>query len=169
MALLQSYGIWNNKGGVGKSTITFHVAARYAEKHPNRNVLVIDLCPQANASMMLLGGGTTGENAVLNFGTMPTPHTVVGYLSLVLSAGSGAPLPNPMDYLVQVQHTNNNLTGNLFLLCGDGNLEPMAPAISGQAAQPALTPKSQPWRKRPANRTPAAAPPTPGLPRAQRG
>ena len=44
------------KGGVGKSTITFHSAMRYAELHPQTKILVIDLCPQANSSMMLLGG-----------------------------------------------------------------------------------------------------------------
>ena len=145
MALLQSYGIWNNKGGVGKSTITFHVAARYAEKHPEQNVLVIDLCPQSNVSMMLLGGGNKGESAVLEYCTMAIPRTVVGYLSNVLAGGPGAPLPNPIDYVVQAQTRNSNLTPNLFLLCGDGNLEPMAPAISGAAAAPALTPQAQPW------------------------
>jgi hypothetical protein len=39
--------------------------------------LVIDLCPQANASMMLLGGGTTGENAVFKHCTTSTPRTTV--------------------------------------------------------------------------------------------
>jgi cellulose biosynthesis protein BcsQ len=146
MSLLQSYAIWNNKGGVGKSTITFHVAARYAERYPDRNVLVLDLCPQANASMMLLGGGNAGEAAVLDFCTQPVPRTVVGYLSNVLAGGSGAPLPNPMEFLVQAHVKNPKLTENLYLLCGDGNLEPMAPAISGAAAQPALTPQAQPWR-----------------------
>lgn len=53
----QSYVMWNNKGGVGKSTITFHIASVYAEKHPERDVVVIDMCPQANVSMMLMGGG----------------------------------------------------------------------------------------------------------------
>jgi cellulose biosynthesis protein BcsQ len=57
MSVIRSYAVWNNKGGVGKSTITFHVAARYAEKNPDKRVLVIDLCPQSNSSMMLLGGG----------------------------------------------------------------------------------------------------------------
>lgn len=146
MSLIHSYAIWNNKGGVGKSTIAFHVASRYAERNPGANVLVIDLCPQANASMTLLGGGTQGENSLLGYCTRATPRTVVGYLSAVISAGSGAPLPNPMDFLVQVSSSNRRMPENLYLLCGDGNLEPMAPAISGAASQPALTPQSQPWR-----------------------
>ncbi len=146
MAIINTYGIWNNKGGVGKSTITFHLAARYAEKNQDKNVLVIDLCPQSNASMMLLGGGLGGENAVLSYCTSATPKTVVGYLSTVISNGSGAALPNPMDFLVKVSETNHNLTDNIYLLCGDGNLEPMAPAINAAATAPALTPQAQPWR-----------------------
>lgn len=146
MAILNKYGVWNNKGGVGKSTICFHLAARYAEQHPDTDVLVIDLCPQANASMMLLGGGTAGENAVLAHCTALTPRTVVGYLSSVISGGSGAPLPNPTDFLVQVSQSNRKLTDNIYLLCGDGNLEPMAPAINSAAAAPPLTPQAQPWR-----------------------
>ncbi len=145
MALLESYGLWNNKGGVGKSTITYHLATRYAEQHPGRNVLVIDMCPQANASMMLLGGGVAGENQVLSYCTQATPHTVVGYLSQVIAGGAGAPLPNPMSFLVQVSTINTNMPGNMFLLCGDGNLEPMAPAISAAANAPPLTPSAQPW------------------------
>ena len=146
MSVINTYGLWNNKGGVGKSTITFHLAVRYAEQHPDRNVLVIDLCPQANASMMLLGGGTAGEAAVLAHCTAPTPRTVVGYLGTVISNGSGAPLPDPMGFLVQVSQTNQNLTDNIYLLSGDGNLEPMAPAINAAATAPPLTPQAQPWR-----------------------
>ena len=146
MALIRSYAVWNNKGGVGKSTICFHVAARYAETHPNTNVLVIDACPQANVSMLLLGGGTAGENSVLALCTQALPRTIVGYLSQVIAAGSGAPLPAPMNFVTDVAQYNANLTNNLFLLCGDGNMEPMAPAISGAAAAPALTPQSQPWQ-----------------------
>lgn len=146
MALLNSYGVWNNKGGVGKSTITFHLASRYAEEHPEERVLVIDLCPQANASMMLLGGGTSGEQNVLNLCTSTTPQTVVGYLSQVIANGAGAPLPDPWAYVVPVGEFNNALPDNLYLLCGDGNLEPMAPAISGAAAAPPLTATMQPWK-----------------------
>jgi cellulose biosynthesis protein BcsQ len=78
---MKSYAIWNNKGGVGKSTITYHLASRYAELNPEKKILVIDLCPQANLSMMLLGGGSTGEDSVLDMCTQTTPKTVVGYLS----------------------------------------------------------------------------------------
>ncbi|MCJ8153898.1 ParA family protein [Chryseobacterium sp. SSA4.19] len=145
MSLINSYAIWNNKGGVGKSTITFHLASRYAELNPNINVLVIDLCPQANSSMMLLGGGTQGEQQVINYCSQTTPTTVVGYLSNVISNGSGAPLPDPNNYLVKVSTVNNNMPENIFLLSGDGNLEPMAPAISDAASARSLTPSAQPW------------------------
>jgi cellulose biosynthesis protein BcsQ len=146
MPLIRSYAVWNNKGGVGKSTISFHLAARLAETHPDVNVLVIDACPQANVSMLLLGGGTTGENNVLSLCTQASPQTIVGYLSQVISAGAGAALPDPINFVSQVAQLNPNLTDNLYLLCGDGNMEPMAPAISSAASAPALTPQSQPWR-----------------------
>src|ERR1035437_2013017 len=146
MSVLRSYAIWNNKGGVGKSTITFHIASRFAETHPDTEVLVIDLCPQSNSSMMILGGGTIGEKHVLDLCTEITPKTVVGYLSTVIAGGAGAPLPNPADFIVRVKDYNKHMPQNLHLLCGDGNLEPMAPAISGAAAAPALTPTIQPWK-----------------------
>lgn len=145
MSLINSYAIWNNKGGVGKSTITFHLASRYAELNPENNVLVIDLCPQANSSMMLLGGGTQGEQQVINYCSQPVPTTVVGYLSNVISNGAGSPLPDPNNFLVQVSTINSNMPKNIFLLSGDGNLEPMAPAISDAASARALTPLAQPW------------------------
>jgi len=146
MPTIDRYVVWNNKGGVGKSTITFHAATRYAETHPEKQVLVIDLCPQANSSMMLLGGGTAGENYVLGLCTEATPRTVVGYMSAVIAGGSGAPLPDPSNFLVSATSVNPHIPRNLALLCGDGNLEPMAPAVTGAANAPALTPAIQPWK-----------------------
>lgn len=146
MASIERYVIWNNKGGVGKSTITFHAATRYAEMNPKKRVLVIDLCPQANASMMLLGGGTSGEAHVLTLCTAATPRTVVGYLSAVIAGGAMAALPDPLTFLSQVSSVNTCMPKNLILLCGDGNLEPMAPAVTNAANSPALTPAVQPWK-----------------------
>jgi cellulose biosynthesis protein BcsQ len=144
MPLLNSYAIWNNKGGVGKSTVCFHLAARYAERNPNHRVLVIDLCPQANSSMMLLGGGPESETRVLNLGQQQVPHTVVGYLATVLSQAQTAPLPDPAQFVTQVSTLNHHLPQNIFLVCGDGNLEPMAPLISERAGQALLLPGQSP-------------------------
>ncbi|MBF8402301.1 ParA family protein, partial [Klebsiella pneumoniae] len=38
------YAVWNNKGGVGKSYLTFQLASEYARQNPTKKVLVIDLC-----------------------------------------------------------------------------------------------------------------------------
>src|SRR5262245_30504461 len=66
---MNTYVVWNNKGGVGKSTITFNLSARYAELNPMQSVLVIDMCPQANVTMTLLGGGLEGEEHLLQLQT----------------------------------------------------------------------------------------------------
>lgn len=146
MQKIDRYAIWNNKGGVGKSTITFHAATRYAELNPDKKVLVVDLCPQSNSSMMLLGGGTIGEHHVLSLCTLPTPQTVVGYLSTVIANGAGAALPDPLKFISQISSVNPAIPENLLLMCGDGNLEPMAPAVTGAANAPSLTPTMQPWK-----------------------
>jgi hypothetical protein len=83
---------------------------------------------------------------VLNLCTAATPKTVVGYLSAVIAGGSGAPLPDPFKFVVTARKFNKEMPANLHVLCGDGNLEPMAPAISSAAAAPALTPSVQPWK-----------------------
>ena len=140
-----TYAFWNNKGGVGKSTITFHTATRFAELNPNMNVLVIDMCPQSNVSMMLLGGGQQGENTVINEWQNQQPRTVVGYLTTVISNGPGAALPNPNAFAMQVSQTNARIPNNLHLLCGDGNLESIAPAITSQANAQPLGPTHDPW------------------------
>jgi chromosome partitioning protein len=43
----------NNKGGVGKTTCTLNITAGLARR--SRRVLIVDLDPQANASLVLLG------------------------------------------------------------------------------------------------------------------
>jgi cellulose biosynthesis protein BcsQ len=45
---MATYALWNNKGGVRKSYLSFQIGCEYARSHPDRRVLVVDLCPQAN-------------------------------------------------------------------------------------------------------------------------
>jgi hypothetical protein len=51
---IDTYVVWTNKGGVGKTTMTFQIAMEYARKNPQRRVLMIDMCPQANLSATAL-------------------------------------------------------------------------------------------------------------------
>ena len=53
---MKKYAIWNNKGGVGKTFLSFVLATEYAKSNPSTNVLIIDTCPQADVSQVLLGG-----------------------------------------------------------------------------------------------------------------
>lgn len=139
---VEAYAVWNNKGGTGKSTITFHIASRFAELNPDRNVLVIDMCPQANSSMLLLGGGIVGETALLSLCSLATPKSVVGYLSDAILNRHVPPLDN---YSIQVSTINDKISPNLFLLCGDGNLELMAPAINDEASRTPFPGLADPW------------------------
>ena len=78
--------------------------------------------------------GPVDEENIINFCKGATPHSVVGYLSTVITTGRGAQLPDPYKFVVNVSDYNTYAPQNLFLLCGDGNLEPMAPAINEAAS-----------------------------------
>jgi cellulose biosynthesis protein BcsQ len=55
MPLEGSYVIWNNRGGSGKTNLTYHLAIKYAYRNPDKTVLVVDMCPQADLSHAFLG------------------------------------------------------------------------------------------------------------------
>ncbi len=125
---MATYAIWNNKGGVGKSYLTFQIASEYARKHPEQNILVIDLCPQANASGMLLGGMIAGE-ATLDILSSRTPRqTMSGYIEDRINS----PFVNPntgAQFVTNVSQRNHRAPENLFLVCGDEQLEIQASRV----------------------------------------
>lgn len=49
----KKYLIWNNKGGVGKTFLTYNLAVEYAIAHSDEDVVVIDACPQSNVSEII--------------------------------------------------------------------------------------------------------------------
>ncbi len=49
---MKTLAFFNNKGGVGKTTLVYHLAAMLAER--GENVLAVDLDPQANLTSMFL-------------------------------------------------------------------------------------------------------------------
>ncbi len=124
---MKTYIIWNNKGGVGKSTITFNIAARFAELNTDKQVLVIDMCPQANVTLMLLGGGTQGEQNL--FALQTSGDTIAGYIDdriSVLTQGQRS----GKQFHRRVRQHNEHMPDNLWLVPGDGNLELLAPVIN---------------------------------------
>lgn len=122
------YALWNNKGGVGKSYLTFQTACEYARTHSEERVLVIDLCPQANSSGVLLGGIAAGELSIETLSGMTPPKTISGYIADRIVS----PYVNPKsgaNYLVNVHAHNPEVPKNLYLICGDEELELQSPRV----------------------------------------
>jgi len=122
------YAIWNNKGGVGKSYLTFQIASEYAKTHPNQQVLVVDLCPQANASSMLLGGILEGEERLTrsleSFAENNRRYIDERIRSPYLSPKVGS------KYITNVHKHNDEVPPNLFLVVGDESLEIQTSRVS---------------------------------------
>lgn len=123
------YAVWNNKGGVGKSYLSFQLASEYARQNPNKKVLVVDLCPQANASSMLLGGMVNGERNLTEIHTAQPRKTISGYIedrvrSPYVSPNSG------VGYITQVSQYNDRVPENLYLVVGDEQLEIQASRVT---------------------------------------
>jgi cellulose biosynthesis protein BcsQ len=125
---MATYAFWNNKGGVGKSFLCFISACEYAHRHPETDVYVIDLCPQANLSETLLAGHLR-RASVIDALTRKTPRaTVAGYIEARLSSPF-RPLVDVSPYLILPKETNGAIPGNLKLVCGDNLLEILSEAI----------------------------------------
>jgi cellulose biosynthesis protein BcsQ len=128
------YALWNNKGGVGKSYLTFQIACEYARTHSDQKVLVIDLCPQANSSSMLLGGMIKGEANLNDMSSANPRRTVAGYIRERLSSPYHSPASGAR-YLLHVFDRNSYVPTNLFLVTGDEELEMLASRVTN-ATQP---------------------------------
>ncbi|WP_419307152.1 ParA family protein [Chromohalobacter israelensis] len=116
------YTLWNNKGGVGKSYLTFQLASEYANQNRDKRVIVIDMCPQANSSSMLLGGIRDGERNLEEIFNAPRRRTISGYIderitSPYVNTNAGA------NYLTPVNRYNPEIPDNVYLVVGDDRLE----------------------------------------------
>ena len=146
---MKTYAFWNNKGGVGKSFLSFVAATEYARTHPDTDVYVIDLCPQANISEMLLldaGMLTTSDQmpllppemiSQLIYENYDVIHhlierepraTIAGYLEARLNSPF-QPIDDVSPYVCFPQQFNKQLPDNLLLICGDYLLEILSEAI----------------------------------------
>lgn len=133
----KKYAVWNNKGGVGKTFVTFVVAAEYARLHPDEVVVVIDMCPQANISEILLGGNGSGAeqlNRLLNSAPQRPRATIGGYFDQRINFPHNK-TGTELSFLVDVPAINKNLPTNMRLVAGDPSLEVQTQAMNQIAGQ----------------------------------
>lgn len=134
------YAIWNNKGGVGKSFVTFLTACEYARQHPDKAVVIVDMCPQANVSEVVLGGNGHGAEELQKLLSAKNRRTIGGYFDERISSPQKI-TGNETSYVMQANKFNKNMDANVWLIAGDPSLEIQAEAINQIAGQ-TLPPES---------------------------
>ena len=129
------YAFWNNKGGVGKTFLCFATASEYAALHPATAVIVIDMCPQANVSEILLGGNGGGGKVLQGLlEKLPVAQTIGGYYhQRILNPHDRT--GTETDFLVRVGDSNPHAPPNLHLVAGDPSLELQVQTINTIAVQ----------------------------------
>ena len=127
-----SYAVWNNKGGVGKSFLTFALATEYARANPDGHVLVVDMCPQANVSEILLGGNGAGPRTVAKL--IGERKSIGGYFSRRIEKPHEK-TGHESGYEVMVSRHNREMPANLSLIVGDPSLEIQVQTINNIAVQ----------------------------------
>ena len=128
---MKSYAVWNNKGGVGKTYLTFAAASEYARLHPEERVIIADMCPQANLSEIFLGRNGKGAQALAD--RIAERRTIGGYFD-ARTRSAHTRTGSETSFLLRVQEFNSNIPGNVYLLAGDPSLEVQAPVINQLSA-----------------------------------
>jgi len=130
------YAFYNNKGGVGKTTLCFNAATLYAKQNPDTQILIIDMCPQANISQLLLGGGKKGYDTNQKIQSSATRRNIVGFIDWINRGNSKFKTLN-QSYKTRVSHHNRYVSDNLYLIAGDLFLESFSLALNYSVLNPA--------------------------------
>lgn len=122
---------WNNKGGTGKTSLAFQAICSFANQRVNDKILVVDMCPQANLSELLLGGleGNGSQNLLQVQGKTPRA-TIGGYFQTRLPKPYEAGTIVPSDFINTPIKYNLNIPHNIDLVAGDPLLELQSNAMS---------------------------------------
>ncbi|WP_284163662.1 ParA family protein [Frigidibacter sp. SD6-1] len=128
---MRTLGFWNNKGGTGKTSLTFQSVCAFAQMNAENSVLIVDVCPQANLSELLLGGQeNTGGQNLLTLHGMPGRRSIGGYFQGRLPKPFDRSGINPNAFISRPSDYNAKIPGNISLLAGDPLLELQANAVS---------------------------------------
>ena len=127
------YAIWNNKGGVGKTFLSFALATEWAHNNPDGRVLVVDMCPQANISEILLGGNGSGHTHILQL--IEQQKTIGGYFDTRIRSPHEK-TGDAESFVTLVSEINPEIPSNLYLIAGDPSLELQVQTINNIAVLP---------------------------------
>ncbi|MCP5516276.1 MAG: ParA family protein [Verrucomicrobiales bacterium] len=132
MSLVDSIiAFWNNKGGTGKTSLSFQTICHYADRNRDSRILVLDVCPQANLSELFLGGLVHDGGSSLLERQGQTPRcTVGGYFQQRLPNPYSTPQIDPLAFITTPHEYNSSVPENIDIVCGDPLLELQANAIS---------------------------------------
>lgn len=125
------YAVWNNKGGVGKTFLSFVVATEIANER-KCPVLLVDMCPQANLSEIVLGGNGIGSERL--DGLIRERQTIGGYFDTRINSPHSR-TGHETDYLRDGHLINDNLPKGVHLIAGDPSLELQAQVINQISSQ----------------------------------
>ena len=128
---MRTFVFWNNKGGTGKTSLSFQAICAYAHRRPEHRVLAVDVCPQANLSELMLGGQTgSGSSRLLERQGLTPRCTIGGYFESRLPTPYAPPSFDPDDFVTTPYRYNRKVPRNVDLVCGDPLLELQANAIN---------------------------------------
>lgn len=134
---MRTYTFWNNKGGTGKTSLCFQCVLEYALAHESAKILVVDLCPQANLSELLLGGMENNGAGNLDSLYHSQPRkSIGGYFDLRMQTPYiyTSNKCNPLDYVSKPSTLNVNIPNNIDLIAGDRLVEIQSSFISSLTA-----------------------------------
>jgi len=103
--------------------------------NPEKLILVIDLCPQANISQFLFGGGKKGYDANQKIQSQATRRNIVGFVDWLLSGNSGFTSISS-SFMTRVSSYNKFISDNVYLIAGDSFLESLSLALNFATMNP---------------------------------
>lgn len=125
------YTFWNNKGGTGKTSLAFQTVLEYSHQYPEKKILAIDLCPQANLSDLLCGGLLNDGSNNLELLHNRTPRqSVGGYFQERISTPYMPPQLDITNYISIPRDFNIEVPNNIHLLAGDQLVEVQTNSIA---------------------------------------